>query len=552
MDKPVNALNLVLCTCNKKISSRLDLHKLADLFEKRKIQVAITDKLCEDWTPLEDMARQSKQAGFVVGACSDEIFLSNLREKLNQHGADEFSTSTVDLLGQAELDLDQATNTELASLLLQGLLEKAKIYPGVSPENLKPYWFRSGEKMSRRKLFSIPKIRYNLVPSIEKSKCVAWKDCYLCFTACPVKACTKEKDVADIDKNICTGCGACVAVCPSRCITYPVFTFPELEAQLETMMDPVNISDKNSPEGSSPLPEGGKAVAFICSPAQSLFQDILKKNSTLAAGVIPVHLPCLALASPYLIMKALSSGASSVVLFACESGCPMGIDPKKIENNVREVQALVKALGTTGKNVHHICRDDVGRLTGVIGNVIKGPVTPKLPVLSGKFGEMKGRLGTLLAALGSELGKQGIADLDSIKVSLGKVKIDPDKCTFCELCAAHCPTEALKLEQGDKLSRILFSYRDCIACNLCLKFCPEREKGAIEVQRSLDWDALKNEAGDVLVESKQVCCSKCGIPIANSLMIERIKKKLGPGATTAFDLCSQCRFQAALFKNDST
>lgn len=542
MDKQLNTTGLILCTCEGKIPTHIDLEAIEALLKKKKIQVVRANKLCVDWTPLENLASQSKLAGLVIGACSDEIFLSNLRERLNQAGVDEFSTSTLDLLGQSLLDLDRKANTHLAALLLEGLLEKVKRYPGASSENLKPYWFRSGEKMSRRQIFSIPKIRYNLVPTVEKQKCLAWKGCYLCFAGCPKQALVKEGDRVSIDKDLCTGCGACIAPCPTGCIVYPGYTFLELEAQLEALL---GSTSGLYPEFAGRAP----VIAFVCSPSQGIFQEFLREHSALAPDIIPVNIPCLALASPYLIIKALSLGASSVLLLSCKSGCQKGIEPGKIEENAQMAQGLVEALGIKDKIVSYVAQDDINSMAAGIENIVKGAKTSSFPVLSRNYGETGGKLGSILAVLSSELGKKGTQDLNGLKVPLGRVKIDTNICSFCELCTAHCPTGALRLEESEGSSRILFNYRDCVACNLCLRTCPERKKGAIKVERELDWDALSSKSGETLVETKQICCSKCGAPIGTSLMIDRIRKRLGPGATTAFDLCSQCRFKVALFRD---
>ena len=62
MDKLLNTTGLILCTCEGKIPTNIDLEAIEASLKKKKIQVVRADKLCEDWTPLENLAGQSKQS----------------------------------------------------------------------------------------------------------------------------------------------------------------------------------------------------------------------------------------------------------------------------------------------------------------------------------------------------------------------------------------------------------------------------------------------------------------------------------------------------------
>lgn len=45
-----------------------------------------------------------------------------------------------------------------------------------------------------------------------------------------------------------------------------------------------------------------------------------------------------------------------------------------------------------------------------------------------------------------------------------------DKCTFCGLCEAVCPTKAIQVEKQEK--NVIFNEKDCIYCGKCAKSCP--------------------------------------------------------------------------------
>jgi ferredoxin len=54
----------------------------------------------------------------------------------------------------------------------------------------------------------------------------------------------------------------------------------------------------------------------------------------------------------------------------------------------------------------------------------------------------------------------------------GRVHIDEDTCTQCGQCATICPTEVLRLEDGQVRIRA-DSPLGCIACGHCMTVCPE-------------------------------------------------------------------------------
>lgn len=51
----------------------------------------------------------------------------------------------------------------------------------------------------------------------------------------------------------------------------------------------------------------------------------------------------------------------------------------------------------------------------------------------------------------------------------GRVIVDIEKCCDCGACISLCPTDALHLNNEERLE---FSYEKCIGCILCLDSCP--------------------------------------------------------------------------------
>lgn len=52
----------------------------------------------------------------------------------------------------------------------------------------------------------------------------------------------------------------------------------------------------------------------------------------------------------------------------------------------------------------------------------------------------------------------------------GRIVYDMKKCIFCGLCERRCPTNAIKMDKGNK--RQMVSRAKCIACGVCVESCP--------------------------------------------------------------------------------
>ena len=50
-----------------------------------------------------------------------------------------------------------------------------------------------------------------------------------------------------------------------------------------------------------------------------------------------------------------------------------------------------------------------------------------------------------------------------------KVKINPDKCVGCGICAKNCPTQNIKIEDGKAVSS-----DKCTMCYRCVNYCPKQ------------------------------------------------------------------------------
>lgn len=52
----------------------------------------------------------------------------------------------------------------------------------------------------------------------------------------------------------------------------------------------------------------------------------------------------------------------------------------------------------------------------------------------------------------------------------GEIRIDPDRCVDCGICASVCPSGALQFEAGSE--RLQFASARCLVCEQCIPSCP--------------------------------------------------------------------------------
>lgn len=55
------------------------------------------------------------------------------------------------------------------------------------------------------------------------------------------------------------------------------------------------------------------------------------------------------------------------------------------------------------------------------------------------------------------------------------VLLDGSKCTGCTTCLKHCPTEAIRIQNG----HAVINQERCIDCGECIRFCPHKAKKAV-------------------------------------------------------------------------
>lgn len=280
--------------------------------------------------------------------------------------------------------------------------------------------------------------------------------CRSCESACPAAALRIGADrLVDIVTQACTGCDACVAACPTGA----------LASRSGAPTSPVVSCSRSARR------TGGSVV-------------------TCAGGIGPARLLVLA-----------AAGDVEIVTGECES-CPLAAAGAGMTTSVARTNDVLEELGLpqrvriqvdlageaapAGDDVPAISRRSFFRSAGrgaCTSVAVALAAEPERDVASWADPERDGQpcaagagLASLLAA--AEPG----ATVDTTGLGAGVPHVSA-ACDGCGVCAAFCPTAALRLRSDeDGHATLLVDARACVACGLCETICPQ---GAVTVAREV-------------------------------------------------------------------
>lgn len=381
--------------------------------------------------------------------------------------------------------------------------------------------------MSRREFLSIPKIQYDLVPSIENNICRSnTHQCRLCGKRCNNGAIIINKEgQASIEKDKCTGCGICIDICPARAILYPYFTHAEIIREIEVLLE----KDKG-------INLEARAILFTCEHSKSLLNDYLLNGGTLPHGVLPVVVPSLGRLNSFFLLYPFSLGAIGIGLIPCsKKDCYCGVKLEDVEKEISLTDAILKSFNEDGYRLTLMHADSPAEIEKEIKEFGEGARRRVKNVIARGHS-----LTDLLINISEVTGKGFLLEgYNAIPKGIVWLK-DKSSCTFCGVCEKHCPANALRLEAVDGCKELTFSYNDCIACSECVLRCPERN---LRMKKLLDTERLKKAETISLAREDAILCRNCATPFINQALLRRIKEKSGlSGSGMDFiTLCPDCR-----------
>ncbi len=341
--------------------------------------------------------------------------------------------------------------------------------------------------------------------------------CTRCLDLCPTGAIQPAGEHVAIDPDICAGCGACAAVCPSGAASYDDPPAAHLFERLRTLSD-------------SYISAGGKNLSLLVHDAHG--REMISLSARFGRGLPVPSIP--------LELSELSVFGHTEALVALACGFTQ-VDILTSPHSEREALGAQIALAEAIAGEPRIALLDISDPDALSDHLF---AQTSQAALGGAILPLGGRReATRLAA--RALRGEAVLELPE-GAPYGAVLVDAEACTLCLACASLCPPGALSDDPDNP--KLTFKEDACLQCGLCVGVCPEN---AITLKPQLNLtDAALQEV--VLREEEPYPCVECGRPFGVRSTIERIVEKLennhsmftNSDNAKLIRMCDDCRIQA--------
>ncbi len=275
-------------------------------------------------------------------------------------------------------------------------------------------------------------------------------ECFRCIDSCSSGALSLKNNQVEFDRDTCSGCMRCFAVCPSE-------AFIAREYDLDKQFN--SLSDQSQ-------------VIFTC-PQQNL------------PNAEAMIVPCMGMFSIELLFFLGMTGPPLISFNV--SNCP-GCE------NKRASDLFLKSLGHLEKyasallNTRFIVliesaeektdnKDDRRYFISTLANSLISATSSQLlakseipsePISINRRVPKKTQLIKLLFELADKESKDLLLTLCTHQINISS------DCTLCPLCTGICPTGALKIEGFNEGKQLMFNKIRCSGCELCVTFCKDK------------------------------------------------------------------------------
>ncbi|MBI3003656.1 MAG: 4Fe-4S binding protein [candidate division NC10 bacterium] len=321
--------------------------------------------------------------------------------------------------------------------------------------------------------------------------------CERCLRACPHEAIDLRGKVKVLPA--CTGCGACLTVCPTDAYRLPESGLGDLLAQVEGAVRATG------------------AAVLTCARSRTVRE----------ADAV---LPCLARAEETLLLGALAAGAREVTLVRgpCET-CENAPAMPRFERTVARLTGWAGAVPAT--RGLRLVREE------------EAPARPRPRAVEGErrafFAWMRREGMQVAARMAEEVAAGWSARPDPSprgtlsaerRLLLGLLRrfpegeaslpydpegpfadleVDLDACDGSATCVRVCPTEALTQPEDPDAFTLTFQASRCVNCGLCVEHC---EPKAIRFAPTVPLPAIKQGTARVAARKPKAHCASCGLP----------------------------------------
>ncbi len=352
--------------------------------------------------------------------------------------------------------------------------------------------------------------------------------CSKCLDICPTGAITSAGEHVAIDPNICAGCGACAALCPSNAIRAEDPPSTWLFGRFSRVVNAFTEAGGTEP----------KFLIVDRTHGAEMVELAARYGRGLPADVIPLDIEKVSGFGHAEMLAALASGAARVDIL---------VSPRTERDALDGEFALAQVLSGDAARLRLLEPAEPDALCDALYGA-DAPAAVAEPVLAMGSRRQVARLAT------KALMPEAEAPITlPAGAPYGTVEVNTDTCTLCLACASLCPAGAL----GDnpEMPQLRFQEDACLQCGLCVNVCPE---DAITLVPQMDLsDAALSQR--VLNEEEPFPCIECGKLFGSASTIKRITEKL-VGVNPMFmdseqgkiiQMCDDCRVRAQFHSNDN-
>ena len=398
--------------------------------------------------------------------------------------------------------------TAVARAVLAGKVARVRVHPRIAGGTVRP-----------TEVGLLDVVRGGLGPppasaAINQAQCLG-SHCQLCLLSChPGALRAGPSGRAEVGARACDGCGACAVVCPAGAINVSGVSLAAISDEMGAILATLAPSPEHGP--------GRYGVLLHCSTHS---EDDSRLQWEVPADWVVLAVPCVTMVQPGWLLALLARGADAVGVLAC-SHADGQMRGYVIRDRVEFSQHVLHALG----DVHADRRVWVNGAVAPHGSQAL-PKLPDLEPLVPRRADLGRRVpltepaatADAIRLFASEMGTSMAWSITHRASPAGTVELDVDKCTVCGACARACPTNALSIDHGGGGWVMSWDGASCVPCGFCGAVCPE---GAIRVDSRTDATLLQ-VGRTVLLHDTTPVCPRCGRPMANPAMADRLRERLG-------------------------